>query len=99
VKYAYEELSHAQFESPAVFLCQELFGISVRFSDSDFFSATSETTVVGKELGRIKRLRAGKELDHYVLFSNRKLGGEAEAAIRSHISTTCGIPVGSVYLL
>jgi hypothetical protein len=143
VKYAYEDLSHSQFETLAVFLCQELFGISVqgfaegpdggrdakfvgtanlfpsaaapwvgttiiqakhtnvpnrRFSDSDFFSATSEATVVGKELGRIKRLRASKELDHYVLFSNRKLGGEAEAGIRNHISTTCGIPVGSVYL-
>lgn len=74
-------------------------GYNRHFSDSDFFIADGGTnTVLGKEIPRIKKLRNGKHLDHYMLFANRRLAGNAESEIRTHIAAQCGIPESSVYL-
>lgn len=143
MKYAYEDLSDAQFETLIVLLCQRLLGVSAQgfaigpdggrdakfvgtaelhpskvepwqgttviqakhtngynrsFSESDFFSPTNANTVLGKEIPRIKKLRANKQLDNYMLFANRRLAGNAESEIRAHIAEECGIPVVSIYL-
>jgi hypothetical protein len=73
-------------------------GYNKSFSDSDFYSDSSLETVIGKELPRIKRLRANKGLDHYLIASNRRLTGNAESKLRSIIATQCGLPESSVYL-
>ena len=73
-------------------------GFIKTFSDPDFFSEKSDGTVLGEELPRITKLRRSKELDHYVLFSNRRLSGVAEPKIRNHVSTTCGLPLPSIML-
>lgn len=143
MKYAYEDLSDAQFENLIVFLCQRLLGISVQgfakgpdggrdakfvgtaelhpskaapwigttiiqakhtngynrnFSEPDFFSAKAANTVLSKEIPRIQKLRTNKQLDHYMLFANRRLAGNAESEIRKHISTQCSLPESSIYL-
>jgi hypothetical protein len=143
MKFAYEDLSDAQFERLVVFLCQHLLGISVQgfakrpdggrdakfvgtaelhpsksapwtgttvvqakhtnghnrsFSESDFFNPASQNTVLGKEIPRIQMLREGRQLDHYMLFANRRLAGNAESEIREHLAIQCGIPAASVYL-
>lgn len=72
------------------------------FSETDFFSTTAakpeESTVIGKELPRIRKLRSDNQLDHYILFSNRRLAGNAETEIRSHIAKEAAMPQSSVYL-
>jgi len=73
-------------------------GYNKNFSESDFYSTTAEQTVLGDEVVRIKKLRDAGQLDHYMLFANRRLGGNAESAIRSYISKQCGIPESSIYL-
>jgi hypothetical protein len=73
-------------------------GYNRNFSESDFFSASAANTVLGKEIPRIKKLREAKQLDHYMLFANRRLAGNAETEIRQHIASQCGIPVLSIYL-
>jgi hypothetical protein len=73
-------------------------GINRSFSESDFFSSTSDSTVIAKEISRIKSLRINNQLDHYMLFANRRLSGSAESDIRSHISSSCDIPEESIYL-
>lgn len=74
-------------------------GYNRHFAESDFFNAKGgENTVLGKELPRIKKLRDAKQLDHYMLFANRRLAGNAENEIRTHIATECGITESSVYL-
>ncbi len=143
MKYAYEDLNDAQFETLIVLLCQRLLGISAQgfakgpdggrdakfvgtaelhpskaapwvgttiiqakhtngyncsFSESDFFSTSAVNTVVGKEIPRIKNLRANKQLDNYMLFANRRLAGNAESEIRAHIAKECGIPEASICL-
>ncbi len=73
-------------------------GYNRNFMESDFFSTTSTNTVLGKEIPRIKKLRESGQLDHYMLFANRRLAGNAESEIRKHIATQCNIPMSSVYL-
>lgn len=73
-------------------------GYNRHFSESDFYSATAKNTVLSKEIPRIKKLRAAKQLDHYILFANRRLAGNAESEIRTYIAKQCGIPVESIYL-
>lgn len=73
-------------------------GYNKHFLESDFFSSTGTNTVIGKEIPRIKKLRSNNHLDHYMLFANRRLAGNAESDIRTHISKECNIPTESIYL-
>ena len=73
-------------------------GYNRNFSESDFFSATAANTVLGKEIPRVKKLREAKQLDHYMLFANRRLAGNAETEIREYIASQCGVPTSSIYL-
>lgn len=143
MKFAYEDMSPAQFETLIVLLCQRLLGVAVQgfatgpdggrdakfvgtaelhpsksapwigitivqakhtngynrnFSEADFFSAKAANTVLGKEVPRVKKLREAKQIDHYMLFANRRLAGNAETAIRDYIAMQCNIPTPSIYL-
>jgi len=73
-------------------------GYNRNFSESEFFNPTAANTVLGKEIPKIKKLRENKQLDHYMLFANRRLAGNAESEIRAYISTECNIPQSSIYL-
>jgi hypothetical protein len=73
-------------------------GYNRNFSESDFYSPKSTTSVLAKEIPRIKKLRSSEQLDHYMLFSNRRLAGNAESEIRTYISNSCDLPQESIYL-
>lgn len=73
-------------------------GYNRSFSESDFFSTTAQNTVLGKEIPRVKKLRENKQLDHYMLFANRRLAGNAESEIREYLAAQCDIPASSIYL-
>lgn len=73
-------------------------GYNRNFSESDFFSVTAHNTVLAKEIPRIKKLCERKQLDHYMLFANRRLAGNTESEIREYLSVQCGIPMSSIYL-
>ena len=73
-------------------------GYNRHFGEGDFFNHKSSKTVLGEEIPRIKKLRISKQLDHYILFANRRLGGNTESDIRAHISKECDIPQESIYL-
>jgi ABC-3C protein len=73
-------------------------GYNRHFAEHDFYNPESDKTVLGEELPRIRRLRDSKELDHYMLFSNRRLAGGIETEIRSHIAKSCNIPAAAIYL-
>lgn len=88
----------APWKGTAIIQAKHTNGHNRSFSELDFYSAKSTTTVLGKELPRIKKLRASGELDHYMLFANRKLTGNAEADLQKVISQECSIPIGSVAL-
>jgi hypothetical protein len=73
-------------------------GYNRHFSESDFYSRDSENTIVGTEIPKIKSMREHNQLDHYMLFANRRLTGIAETEIRNHIATQCSLTEESVYL-
>ena len=73
-------------------------GYNRNFSETDFFSFTAANTVLGKEIPRIIKLRKKEQIDHYMLFANRRLPANAETNIRGHIASTCSIPESSIYL-
>lgn len=86
------------WQGTVVIQSKHTFNFNASFSDKDFFSDKSATTVIGKEIPSIKKLRDSGELDHYMLFSNRRLGANAEHKILTHLSQECAIPIGSLYL-
>jgi len=71
----------------------------MHFSDSDFFSTTAAKSVVTGEIININALRAADELNHYMLFSNRKLTAGADFAIRKHLSEQCHLEKSSIFLV
>ena len=73
-------------------------GHNRNFAESEFFSTKSSNTILGKEIPRIKKLRDSNQLDHYMLFANRRLAGNAENRILNHLAKNCGIPVESIFL-
>jgi hypothetical protein len=66
-------------------------GIAEHFSDASF-SSTAATSVLSIEMPKIKRLKEGNELEHYILFSNRKLSAQAEETIRKRIEKEAEVP-------
>lgn len=60
-----------------------------KFSDADF-TGTSASATLTKELPGVKKLVAGGYLDHYLLFSNRKMSGVAEGPIIVRIKKETG---------
>jgi hypothetical protein len=73
-------------------------GYNRHFGEKDFYNPDSESTVLGEEIPRIKKLRTSKQLDHYMLFANRRLAGNADQVITKAIAEECDIPEASVYL-
>lgn len=73
-------------------------GYNRHFGEADFYSSKSQNTVIGKEVPRIKKLRAENQLSHYMLFANRRLAGNADQNITQHIAKECGLPEASIYL-
>lgn len=88
----------APWTGTTIIQAKHTIGYNKSFSEGDFYSKTSDSTTMAEETPRIKKLRDAGQLDNYILFANRKLAGNAESEIRSHISKECGIPEGSIGL-
>jgi hypothetical protein len=74
-------------------------GYNRNFSESDFYNPRPNTkSIIGDEIPKITNLRNKKELDHYMLFANRRLGANAESEITAYISKPTGVPTASIYL-
>jgi len=73
-------------------------GYNKSFSEADFYSKTSQSTTIAKEIPRIKSLQKNNNLDHYMIFANRRLTGNTESDIRTYIAVQCNIPESSLYL-
>jgi len=64
-------------------------------SDKDFHG--NKTSVISKEVKKVKKLRERAEVDNYVLFTNRKMSGDADAGIRAYIQKETGIENAAVH--
>ncbi|EHJ92692.1 ABC-three component system protein [Vreelandella boliviensis] len=73
-------------------------GYNKHFSEPDFYSKNGSSSVLHEEIIRINKLRAMNQIDHYMLFSNRRLSANAETEIRAYLSKQCNIPESSICL-
>ncbi|MGB7549427.1 MAG: ABC-three component system protein [Terracidiphilus sp.] len=73
-------------------------GLNRSFSEANFYSESNNNSVIAKELPRIIALKSAGDLDHYMLFANRRLSAIADAAIRKYICSGAGLPELSVFL-
>lgn len=73
-------------------------GYNKTFSDADLYSKDNADAILRKELPRIKALRASQDLDHYILFSNRRLTAFANTKLCTVIASECSVPMSSVAL-
>ncbi|WP_348944399.1 ABC-three component system protein [Chitinibacter sp. FCG-7] len=71
--------------------------LNAKFSDSDF--GESETSILTKEIRRIKKLYDDGHLDAYMLFSNRKLGALANESILDRIASETGLCKSKISIL
>lgn len=63
---------------------------NVHFSDAEF-SADTETSVLGKEATRVAKLVAHRQVDNYIVFANRRLGGVTEPKVREWFCARTGL--------
>ena len=74
-------------------------GVNKSFGDADFFSEKSNSSVIAKEIPRIKKLRDDENLDNYIIFSNRRNPAISNEKILDEIGKKCAIPKKSLDLL
>jgi hypothetical protein len=67
-----------------------------KLSDADFSNADDDS-IVSKEIPRVKQLLAANEVDHYILFTNRRAGGGTTATIEARIREETGLDNVTLY--
>ena len=67
-----------------------------KYSDPDF-SGDAESSTLSKEMPRVARLRAAGEMDVYCVFSNRRLAGGADEAVRGRITSETGVDIVELF--
>jgi hypothetical protein len=70
---------------------------NAHFSDPDF-SGDGKSSVLSKEIVRINKLVAAGEIDNYILFSNRRLGGTTGPKLVALLAETTGIAAERIFL-
>lgn len=85
------------WEGQVIVQAKHTSGSNMTYSDKEFFSPKNKNCILLKEVPRIKKLIADKDLDFYFLFSNRRLSAEADKNIRAEI-VKCGISKDSVLI-
>lgn len=65
-------------------------------SENDFYG--NKSSVIAEEIPRIQNLKNSNELEHYILFTNRRLSADAQNTITSAICEACQISRDSVHL-
>ena len=66
-------------------------------SDGDFY--TNKSSVINKEIERIKKIKSSEGLDYYLIFTNRKYTGGNDKDILKHISTETGLAIDRVAII
>ncbi len=56
----------APWVGTTIIQAKHTIGYNRNFSEPDFFSTTGKNTVLGKDIPRVKKLREGRQLDHYM---------------------------------
>ncbi|MBF0538340.1 MAG: restriction endonuclease [Nitrospirae bacterium] len=88
----------APWKGTVIIQAKHTNGLNMKFSEPAFFSKESESSIIAKEIPKIKKLKDNNEIDHYMLFSNRRLSAGAESEICRYISEQTKIANESIRL-
>lgn len=69
---------------------------NAHFSDADF-GGEADSSVLSCEAIRVKKLVDAREVDNYILFANRRLGGVTEPRLRRRFAESVGLPADRVH--
>ena len=87
------------WEGTTIIQAKHTIGINKDFKESGFYSSTSNSNTLALEVKKIKNLVESGELNNYMLFSNRKLTGNAEPEIKQYISDRTGLNTANIAIL
>ncbi len=87
----------APWSGTTVGQAKHTLGTNRHFSEASF-SGPSESAVLSEEVPRIKKLVEAQQLDNYILFSNRRLGGVVGPGLTTRLAEEGGIPEAQVFL-
>lgn len=90
---------NSPWEGITIIQAKHTNGIDKAYNDTQFFSATSKTCTVVKEVEKIVKLIEAKELDSYMLFANRKLSAGTQAEITSYLADATGLDLDKIAVL
>lgn len=90
--------SASRWEGTVIVQAKHASGYNRSCSEPDFYSEDGDSSIIAGELPRITRLRQSGELDHYLLFTNRRLSAGADMKIRTRICRDANLPTTSVRL-
>lgn len=71
--------------------------VNTHVSDPDF-GGEADSSIITKEIPRIEALVEAKDLDNYILFTNRRVGAGVGTAIRQRIADATGLPLERIFL-
>lgn len=80
-----------QWEGKFIIQAKHTGDINKSCSDNDFSSVTSKSSIISKEIERLKKLMKSDKFDCYLLFTNRKLSANAHNSIKERIKKELGI--------
>ena len=63
------------------------------------FSSTAKTSILSQEIERLKKLKESDELDFYILFSNRRLGGTVGPQLEIRVAGEVGLEKQNVHFV
>lgn len=63
------------------------------------FSSTAKTSILSQEIERLKKLKESDELDFYILFSNRRLGGTVGPQLEIRVAREVGLEKQNVHFV
>jgi hypothetical protein len=72
--------------------------INAHYSEASF-SSTAPSSVLSEEIERLKKLKAAGELDFYILFSNRRLGGTTGPQLELRLAIEVGLDKKNVHFV
>lgn len=61
------------------------------------FSSEAKTSILSEEIERLKKLKTNDELDFYILFSNRRLGGIVGPQLEARVADEVGLDKRNVH--
>lgn len=91
--------TNSPWEGITIIQAKHTNGTDKAYNDAQFFSATSKTCTVAKEVEKIVKLIEARELDSYMLFANRKLSAGTQAEITNYLANETGLDLDKIAVL